>query len=152
SYNWHPYRVSVVPNETIMSDDLDALLANLTPEQRAHLAARLAAGDAIIGDKVGGDKVAGDKIVEPQGTLNLSDDARIDGVAVGINLGRIVYGRDPQEDERGRLVWYLAGLAAKLYELPLRGLDERLSRGDGLAMPHLYVELATTRPQLFKSG
>ncbi len=135
-----------------MSDDLDALLANLTPEQRVELAARLAAGDAIIGDKVGGDKLAGDKIVEPRGAVNIGDDARVDGVAVGINLGRIVYGRDPREDERRRLVWYLAGLAAKLYELPLRGLDEHLARGDGLAMPQLYVELATTRTQLFKSG
>jgi hypothetical protein len=134
-----------------MSDDLDALLANLTPEQRAQLAARLA-GDLVAGDKISGDKVAGDKISGPQATISVGAEAQIAGGVVGVNLGRIVYGRDPQEDERRRLVWYLEGLAARLYELPLRGLDERLSHGDGLAMPRVYVELATTRTQLFKSG
>ncbi|HEY3231610.1 MAG TPA: NACHT domain-containing protein, partial [Roseiflexaceae bacterium] len=78
-----------------------------------------------------------------QGAVNLSDDARIDGVAVGVNLGRIIYGRDPQEDERRRLVWYLDALANQLYRLPLRGLEERLAQGDGVALPRVYVTLAS---------
>src|SRR5262245_53127581 len=36
----------------------------------------------------------------------VSNDGRIDGVAVGVNLGTIIYGRTPQEDERRQLVWY----------------------------------------------
>src|SRR5262249_40912870 len=50
----------------------------------------------------------------------------------------------PRENERRQLVWYLQALANKLYRLSLRGLDERLDRGDGLAMPRIYVDLATT--------
>ncbi len=51
------------------------------------------------------------------------NDGRIDGVAVGVNQGVIIYGRRPEEDERRRLVWYLDRLANKLYRLPLRGLE-----------------------------
>lgn len=126
-----------------MSDELDALLAKLTPAERAQLAARLTTGDAVGGDKVAGDKIVGDKIIEPQGAVSISDDGRINGVAVGVNLGTIIYGRDPHEDERRRLVWYLDRLAAKLYRLPLRGLDETLDQGQGVSLPQVYVMLAT---------
>jgi hypothetical protein len=76
--------------------------------------------------------------------VQVGGDAQIAGVVVGVNLGWIIYGRDPCEDEQRQLVWYLQTLAAKLYHLPLRGLDERLDRGDGLALPRIYVALATT--------
>lgn len=77
------------------------------------------------------------------GNVSVSDEARIDGVVVGVNLGRIVYGRDLQEDERRRLVWYLSGLSAKLTYLPLRGLEDRLDQGEGIALAQVYVMLAT---------
>ena len=127
-----------------MHDDLSELLARLqsmTPEERARLLS-LTAGDAVAGDKVGGDKVGGDKVADPQGTVNLTADARINGVAVGINLGTVIYGRPPIEDERRRLVWYLDRLASKLYRLPLRGLDEKLDQGEGVSLPQVYVMLA----------
>ncbi|MDQ2999222.1 MAG: NACHT domain-containing protein, partial [Chloroflexota bacterium] len=127
-----------------MSDDLDALLARLTPEERARLAARLVVGDVVSGDKIAGDSVSGDMVVEPQGTVNVDSQGRINGVAVGINLGTIIYGRVPAEDERRRLAWYLDSLANKLYRLPLRGIEQRLDQGDGMALPHVYVMLATT--------
>ena len=73
------------------------------------------------------------------GTVNLGADGRIDGIAVGVNLGKIIYGRDPEEDERKRLVWYLDRLASKLYRLPLRGLDEKLDQGEGVSLPQVYV-------------
>ncbi|MCX7792664.1 MAG: SUMF1/EgtB/PvdO family nonheme iron enzyme, partial [Chloroflexaceae bacterium] len=82
-------------------------------------------GDVSIGDIAGRDVLKGH-------------------IAVGVNLGTIIYGRTPEEDERRRLVWYLEGLAAKLVHLPLRGLDERLSRGQSLELPRVYVALATT--------
>lgn len=137
-----------------MSDDLDidALLAQLTPEKRARLAARLVAGDAVAGDKVGADKVVGDKVIEPQGTVNVGDDGRINGVAVGVNLGTIMYGRVPEEDERRWLVWYLDRLAAKLYRLPLRGLDEKLDQGNGVSLPQVYVMLALTTTKTVAEG
>ncbi len=82
-----------------------------------------------------------------QGGVNVSDEGRINGVAVGFNLGRIIYGRDPEEDERKRLAWYLSRLAAKLYRLQLRGLDEQLDQHQGVALPSIYVMLATMSKQ-----
>jgi len=136
-----------------MNDDLDALLARLTPEERARLGARLMAGDVVGDDKVGGDKISGDKVVDSQGTVNVDSQGRINGVAVGVNLGTIVYGRAPQDDERRTLVWYLDRLAAKLYRLPLRGLDEKLDQGKGISLPQVYVMLAiSSRNIAFTQG
>src|SRR5436305_13729390 len=36
------------------------------------------------------------------GTVNLGAGGRIHGIAVGLNLGKIIYGREPDEDERRR--------------------------------------------------
>jgi len=83
-----------------------------------------------------------DAVIHPQGIVNVSEDARINGVAVGVNLGRIVYGRDPEEDERRQLVWYLARLANRLARLPLRGMAARLDDGQGVALPKVYMMAA----------
>jgi formylglycine-generating enzyme required for sulfatase activity len=84
-----------------------------------------------------------------QGAFALSGDARIDGVAVGVNLGTIIFGRTPEEEERRQLVWYLARLAARLRSLSLRGLDPQLDEGgDGLTLARVYVSLAVTRAAL----
>ena len=77
------------------------------------------------------------------GSVTVNDAARVHGVIVGTNLGTVIYQRAPSDDERHRLVWYLEGLAEKMVDLPLRGLDERLSHGQCLALPHVYVTLAT---------
>ncbi|MDZ4722163.1 MAG: SUMF1/EgtB/PvdO family nonheme iron enzyme, partial [Roseiflexaceae bacterium] len=79
------------------------------------------------------------------GTLQLRDDATINGVAVGINLGRIVYGRDPQEDERRRIAWYLANLANKLVQLPLQGIDQRPDQSNQITLPQVYTMLSVER-------
>jgi len=87
------------------------------------------------------------------GVVTVSDTAQIYGPTVGVNLGQIIYGRDPQEDERRRLVWYLDSLANRLYRLPLRGLDPKLDDGGaGLSLPHVYVTLATTSTVLLDEG
>jgi formylglycine-generating enzyme required for sulfatase activity len=78
-----------------------------------------------------------------QSTVNVGDGARIYGPAVGINLGKIIYGRDPLEDERRLLIWYLDALANKLYRLPFRGLEKRLDQGEGIALPRVYVTQIT---------
>ncbi len=144
-----------------MSDDLDTLVMKLRALRaewgddvaRAAFEKHPAALDAnqrarllklIFGDNAAGSSTASDPVMNPQGTVTISDDARINGVAVGVNLGRIVYGRDPEEDERRRMVWYFDRLAASLYRLPLRGLDETLERGQGISLPQVYVMLATT--------
>jgi hypothetical protein len=79
----------------------ESTLAQIAQDLRALREATAPTGDIVAGDKVGGDKVAGDKIVEPQGTVS-NDDGRIDGVAVGVNLGTIIYGRTPEEFDRGK--------------------------------------------------
>ncbi|MFP4439892.1 MAG: hypothetical protein ACLFVO_21870, partial [Chloroflexaceae bacterium] len=120
--------------------------ATLDPQARDWLETRVfgVVGDSITGDKIGGDKVGGDKIVDPQGTLNVGDNARISGPTVGLNLGTIIYGRTPDEDERRRLVWYLSRLANRLNQLPLQGLETRLDQqGAGMALSSVYVMLAT---------
>lgn len=115
-----------------MSDDLQRKIAELEA-QLAALKQAAASGDILLGDKVGGDMVGGNKIVALQGSIN-----------VGANLGRIIYGRDQEEEERRQLVWYLDSLANRLNGLPLRGLDIGLDAGPGLALSKIYVALATT--------
>ncbi len=99
-------------------------------------------GDVKIGDVAGGDliKISGDLT---RGSLNLSDDGRINGVAVGANLGTIIYGRSPSEEERRRLAWYLHALIGDLRRLPLRGLDTSIVDGREVDLSRVYVMLAT---------
>ncbi|MEI8305477.1 MAG: SUMF1/EgtB/PvdO family nonheme iron enzyme [Chloroflexales bacterium] len=93
-------------------------------------------GDVSIGDLAGRDVT--------KGQLDIGSDAKINGVAVGLNLGTIVYGRMPQEEERRRLVRYLGRLAAKLRRLPLRGLDPKLEdHHKGPELHRVYTMLAT---------
>ena len=125
-----------IPNAAHRIAELEAELTRL----RAAQPPPAPAGDAVGGDKVAGDKVGGDK---QQGAVAASDTARI-GLAIGLNLGTVIYGRPPSDDERRALVRYLDRLAAKLFRLPLNGLEERLELGDGLALPQVYVGLATT--------
>jgi len=93
-------------------------------------------GDVTIGDTTGRDKVT-------SGALTLSGDARLNGVAVAVNLGTIIYRRDPSEDERRQLARYLARLAAKLRRLPLSGLAARLDDGEGVALERVAAHNAT---------
>lgn len=73
------------------------------------------------------------------------------GQQVAINLGTMIYGRDPREDERRQLIWYLDALAAKLNLLPLQGLATRLDqRGEGVALSSIYVMLATKTEKYFE--
>lgn len=154
-----------------MSTTLDQLAtlralrdATADPAQRAALDAAIAAlqgpapapvvdlrgaqmGDAHLGDIAGRDVRKG-----VEGGVALSDDARLDGVAVGVNLGTIIYGRDPTEDERRRLAWYLHALAGDLRRLPLRGLDPGLAEGRGVDLARVYVMLATTSERDIYSG
>jgi formylglycine-generating enzyme required for sulfatase activity len=112
--------------------------ANLTPAQRARVEALVFPGSAQPGDIAGRD---GRKGIE--GDVTLSDDATINGVAVGINLGTIIYQRNPSEDERRQLARHLERLAAKLRRLPLSGLAAKLDDGEGMALDRVYVLLAT---------
>jgi formylglycine-generating enzyme required for sulfatase activity len=87
-----------------------------------------------------------------QGAVKLSGEACINGVAVGINLGNIVYGRDPQEDERRQMAYYLDDLAARLAQLSLRGLEEQLDQGKGLLLRQVYVSPTTTSRAVVSQG
>ena len=101
-------------------------------------------GDVTIGDVAGGDMRSG--------TVEVGDQARVYGPTVGINLGKIIYGRDPSADERRRLVWYLHALAGDLRRLPLRGLDPALADGRGVDLGTVYVLLATTNDERLAAG
>ena len=91
------------------------------------------------------------------GTANVS--GTVNGVAVGVNLGTIIYGRDPSEDQRRRLVWYLEALAGDLRCLPLRGLDTNLAQATnasahstGISLAQVYVMVATTQTVTLAKG
>jgi formylglycine-generating enzyme required for sulfatase activity len=137
--------------------------ATTDPAQRAALDAAILAlngaiskgvdlSSATMGDVTAGNIIGGDMHQNTLGNVALSDDARLKGVAVGVNLGTIVYGRDPSEEERSRLAWYLERLVGKLSRLPLRGLEERLDHGDGVALAQIYVQLATESDVLVAQG
>jgi formylglycine-generating enzyme required for sulfatase activity len=134
------------------AEEIQRRIAELQAQLQALQPSAVPASDAVAGDKLGGDKVIGDKVIEPQGIINVDSQGRINGIAVGVNLGRIVYGRDVEEVERKRLAWYLDNLANKLYRLPLRGIEQRLDHGEGVAMPHVYVMLALVTPQTMAKG
>jgi hypothetical protein len=87
--------------------------------------------------------IDGETVGANLGTITVDNTARIHGVAVGVNLGTIIYGRPPEEDKRRQLVWYLERVTSRLFRLPLRGLEERLDRGQGVGLPQVYVMLAT---------
>ncbi len=59
-------------------------------------------------------------------------------------LGTIIYGPDPNAEQRQQLTRYLHRLAAKLQRLPLRGLAAQLDDGPGIALAYVYVMLATS--------
>lgn len=84
------------------------------------------------------DIVAGNQV---QGIVNIQDS--VTSVAVGVNLGCIIYGHNPDEEKRQQLVRYLTRLAAKLQRLPLSGLATQLDDGPGMSLAKVYVMLAT---------
>ena len=87
-----------------------------------------------------------------QGIVHIADHATVCGPNVGLNLGTIIYGRVLRDDEQRRLIWYLERIAARLYHLHLRGIEEQFDHGDGLALPRVYTTLATTHTVIFASG
>ncbi|RRR78594.1 MAG: NACHT domain-containing protein [Candidatus Viridilinea halotolerans] len=136
-----------------MTDDLLARFLSLPPEEQQRLLAQSATASsagvdlrgAQTGDVKMGDVAGRDVVKDVVGEVTLTDDAMIDGVVVGLNLGTIIYQRDPHEPERRRLVHYLAALAGALRRLPLRGLDGTLAEGQGVSLARVYVMLAVQR-------
>jgi hypothetical protein len=55
----------------------------------------------------------------------------------------IILGPNSAAAQREQLARYLDRLAAACYHLPLRGIESRLDRSEGLALPHVYIMLAT---------
>lgn len=88
-----------------------------------------------------------------RGTVELRGDARIEGVVVGVNLGTIIYGQLPSHEQHEQLTRYVQRLAAKLQRLPLRGLAQHLDEGPGIALPKVYVLMATlNRVEVARDG
>ncbi|MEI7646403.1 MAG: SUMF1/EgtB/PvdO family nonheme iron enzyme [Chloroflexales bacterium] len=118
--------------------------ASLSPDQRARVEALVFFGSGNqFGDVTMGDVAGRDVRKGTEGSVEMSADARLNGVAVGVNLGTIIYGRSPAEEERRQLAWYLYTLAGDLRRLPLRGLDPVLAEGRGVDLTRVYVMLAT---------
>ncbi len=54
-----------------------------------------------------------------------------------------IHGPDPDAAQREQIDHYLRRLAARMQRLPLRGLAAQLDDGPGIALPQVYVMLAT---------
>lgn len=132
-----------------------ALQLPLPEESRRQLEASLQAlrsatvtqSDIIAGDKVGGDKVGGDKVVEPDGTVDVGDSARVTGVVVGVNTGTIQAFFDGKPGEHGEklLAHYLATLERDCDALRLGRLGERRAIGaERRAAPPLRLQAVYT--------
>jgi Sulfatase-modifying factor enzyme 1/NACHT domain len=59
-------------------------------------------------------------------------------------LSTVIYGPDPDAAQREQVERYLRRLAARMQRLPLHGLAAQLDDGPGVALPQVYVMLATT--------
>lgn len=94
--------------------------------------------------------VAGNLDQSKHGTVNMND-GRVD-LVVGMNLGKIIYGRDPDHDELELIQIYLRQLAEKFSYLPTSNLANRLDRNQGISMPAVYVMLGTHNNHEFRSG
>ncbi|MBP1466719.1 SUMF1/EgtB/PvdO family nonheme iron enzyme [Candidatus Chloroploca sp. M-50] len=129
-----------------------AAMDTLTPAQAAFVEAEVfgAAMPAGGGDTLTTGNLTQSTVAVGQGATATTEGqvmvsgGRVYGPTVGVNLGTIIYGRDPRDDERRRLIWYLDALANDLRALPLRGLDTQLAGAQGLDLARVYVLLATT--------
>jgi formylglycine-generating enzyme required for sulfatase activity/energy-coupling factor transporter ATP-binding protein EcfA2 len=75
------------------------------------------------------------------------------GINIGVNLGRIIFGRDPVEDEQRRLVWYLDWLCGNLDQLRLHVLEKKHGqRGAGMSLSGVYTMLATEGRKVLARG
>ena len=130
-----------------MSDDIEALkqrIAQLEAQLEACITPINPSGDLVRVDNVANNTVNDDKVVEPRGSVNVSDHALVYGPLVGLNLGRIIYGHDPEESERQKVVIYLQRISNKLRRLTLRGLDpQHIESEAGISLGQVYIELAT---------
>lgn len=119
------------------------------PLLAAHMAPRPAAvvdlagatmGSVQLGDVAGGNltKVGGDLT---QASVTLAEGAQVSGNVVAYNLGTLIFGARPEEDERRRLALYLDALARRLSFPPARDGSPQLA---GREPPRLFLPLATT--------
>ena len=85
-----------IRHEKRMSDNDNFLAAflSLSPEAQARIRAQW--------------ELASPQVVRaPGGTANVEGNARVDGPAVGVHLGQMIYGHAPRDDEWHHLVRYL---------------------------------------------
>jgi formylglycine-generating enzyme required for sulfatase activity len=140
---------------------LEELTRQLSPEELAQLmqlvlAHRAARQEQIILDEaVDIGQISGPATVaagafarasSPQGSV-IVHGGQFSAPVIGV-AETVVYGSSRDADERRHLIHYLSGLAARLDQLPLRVLDEQLSRGAGIGLSHIYVLLATTSTEV----
>ncbi|MBA3948213.1 MAG: NACHT domain-containing protein, partial [Herpetosiphonaceae bacterium] len=149
----HLEAVSQLPPSAVPSavrEQFGARLAVLRRTTPPFVATTSAVGErnvAIGGDATDNTVVTGDanqigRVEHGGGTIN--------GPAVGLNLGQIIYNAVPNDEQREQLVRYLSRVSAKLGRLRLRGLSTLDDKG--LQLPNVYVMLATTLREVLATG
>ncbi len=117
-----------------MSDDPETLQRQITELQRQLAALQASTGPSVAGP------------VSAEHDVNIATNQWI------TVLGSLIYQAPPDARQREQLGRYLQRLAAKWQLLQLRGLDEQLDKGRGMALSHVYEVMATSNRVEYARG
>jgi len=135
----------------------EAQLAEIAPQIRSHIdqspqlseqtlvyiASDIASRIFGEGNQIGTvsvESIAGRDNID--GSIEVTHGGQLDGTAIGVNLGTIILGHDPNDAVRRQIKRYLDQLADSLYKLRLNWLNPLAHATEGIPLPHIYVQLA----------
>jgi hypothetical protein len=134
-------RRQIAELEAALQQPLPAIVADLTRQQLAALQSQLSINESnFTSANVAAQNIVGHDLNQQTGTAQNS--GTVTGAVIGLNLGKIVFGRDPSEDEQRRLSRYLTALANKWSKLDLRGKDDRSGEDNQLSLARVYTMMA----------
>jgi formylglycine-generating enzyme required for sulfatase activity len=140
-------RRQIAELEAALQHPLPAIAADLIHQQLAALQSQLSINESnFTSANVAAQNIVGHDLNQQTGTAHNS--APNTGAVIGLNLGKIVFGRDPSEDEQRRLSRYLTALANKWSKLDLRGKDDRSGEDNQLSLARVYTMMGVEKTYL----
>jgi hypothetical protein len=141
-------RHQIAELEAALQQQLPPIVETLTRQQLAALQSQLSINESnFTSANVAAQNIIGHDLNQQTGTAQNS--GQNNGAVIGLNLGKIVFGRDPSEDEQRRLSRYLTALANKWSKLDLRGKDDRSGEDDQLSLAQVYTMVALQNSYVF---
>ena len=142
-------RQQIADLQAALQFPLPTVVADLTRTQLAALQQQLSSAEyAITGTNIAAQNLVARDL--NQGAANSS--GTVYGAVVGLNLGQIIFGRDPDADEQRRLARYLAALVNKWSKLELRGKDDRSGEDNQLSLARVYTLMAVKSLEITHEG